>query len=260
MFISLAENFYASYQPKLTAETILKLKSLVTIFAAYNREMPDQYKIKLKEHEVAQASLESLKSFPNAFDIVTGAPKLERTFWIDRIIPIFQAMGDQTGLVGFEWCELNPEPYMESTIEKDTRKRGPLRNVDGLEYSNLNTDMIVMEASSGQKDEDLMHTKDDILKNIHGFICALETSLRRYPHAQFMTATNLFAFSGQPVCTTIDLSITSLDSNNPGKYIHQECRTAEIPMNYRERIKWLKFFEFVTCSFIPQCVLFCNDN
>lgn len=155
-------------------------------------------------------------------------------------------MGDQTGLVGFEWCELNPEPYMESTIEKDTRKRGPLRNVDGLEYSNLNTDMIVMEASSGQKDEDLMHTKDDILKNIHGFICALETSLRRYPHAQFMTATNLFAFSGQPVCTTIDLSITSLDSNNPGKYIHQECRTAEIPMNYRERIKWLKFFEFVS--------------
>jgi hypothetical protein len=32
-------------------------------------------------------------------------PKHERTFWIDKIIPIFQAIGDQTGLIGFEWCE-----------------------------------------------------------------------------------------------------------------------------------------------------------
>ncbi|KAI7871435.1 hypothetical protein BDF14DRAFT_1718922, partial [Spinellus fusiger] len=137
--------------PKLTAETIMKLKSLVTISAAYNHEMPDQCKIKLKEHEAAQASLESLRLFPNAFDILTGAidrpmhsvpiflwnyqvqanmeeekliktiqfvltdfvgkcsrpqifqPKSERTFWIDRIIPVLQAIGDQTGLVSFEW-------------------------------------------------------------------------------------------------------------------------------------------------------------
>ncbi|KAG0188194.1 hypothetical protein DFQ28_005230 [Apophysomyces sp. BC1034] len=57
--------------------------------------------------------------------------------------------GDQTGLVGFEWCEANPESYTESTVEKDTWKHGPLRNVDGLGYSDLDTDVIVMEASSG---------------------------------------------------------------------------------------------------------------
>jgi hypothetical protein len=112
---------------------------------------------------------------------------------------------------------------MEPTIEKNTWKRRPLRNVDRLGYSDLNTDVIVMEASSGQKDEDLVYTKDDTLKNIHGSICALETSLRRYPHARFMTATDLLAFSIQSVCTAVTLSTTSLDPSNPGKCIHQEC-------------------------------------
>lgn len=108
-------------------------------------------------------------------------------------------------------------------------ERGPLRDVDRLGYSDLNTDMIVMGASSGQK--------DDTLKNTHGSICALETSLRRYPHARFMTATNLLAFSVQSFCTIIILSTTSRDPSNPGKYIHHECRMTEIPMNYGELIK-----------------------
>lgn len=172
--------------------------------------------------------------------------KSERTFWIDRVIPIFQAVGDQTGLVGYEWCETNPGSYTESTIEQDTWKRGPLRNVDGLGYTDVGTDVIVMEASSGQTNEDLVHTKDDTLKNIHGSICILEAYLRQCPDARFITATNLLAFSVQSVCTAITLSTTCLDPNYPGKYIHQECRMAEIPMNYDERVKWLKVFELVS--------------
>ncbi|KAI9020994.1 hypothetical protein CLU79DRAFT_804594 [Phycomyces nitens] len=172
--------------------------------------------------------------------------KSERTFWIDRVIPIFQTIGDQTGLLGFEWCETNPISFTESTINKDTWKSGPLRNVDGLGYNKTKTDIIVMEASSGQNNEDMVHTKDDTLKNIHGSICALESSLRRYQYARCTTATDLLVFSVQSVCTRITLSTTSMDPNNPGRYLHEECRSAEIPMRYSERLKWLKVFELVS--------------
>jgi hypothetical protein len=51
----------------------MKLKSLVTISTSYNRDLPDQWRVKLEEHVAAQESLASLKSFPKAFNIVTGA-------------------------------------------------------------------------------------------------------------------------------------------------------------------------------------------
>lgn len=103
-------------------------------------------------------------------------PKHERTFWIDKIIPIFQSIGDQTGLVGFEWCEKNPESFSETTTDLETWKHGPVRYVDGLGYREGRTDIIVMEASSGKNYEDLEHSRDDTLKNVHGSICALEAS------------------------------------------------------------------------------------
>jgi hypothetical protein len=91
-------------------------------------------------------------------------PKSERTFWIDRIIPIFQSIGDQTGLVGFELCETNPTSHTETTMQQDSWKRGPSRNVDGLGRNEHGAEIIVMEGSSGQTNEDITHTKDDTLQ------------------------------------------------------------------------------------------------
>ena len=48
-------------------------------------------------------------------------------------------------------------------------------------YSDLDTDVIIMNASSGQKNKGLLCTKNDTLKSINGSICALEASLRRHP-------------------------------------------------------------------------------
>ncbi|CAO3667966.1 unnamed protein product [Rhizopus stolonifer] len=104
-------------------------------------------------------------------------PKHERTFWIDKIIPIFQSIGDQTGLVGFEWYEKNPESFSETTTDLETWKHSPVIYVDGLGYREGRSDIIVMEASSGKNNEDLEHSRDDTLKNVHGSICALEAIL-----------------------------------------------------------------------------------
>lgn len=51
-----------------------------------------------------------------------------------------------------------------------------MRYVDGLGYREGRSDIIVMEASSGKNYEDLEHSRDDTLKNVHGSICALEAS------------------------------------------------------------------------------------
>ncbi|KAG0172095.1 hypothetical protein DFQ30_011214 [Apophysomyces sp. BC1015] len=231
--------------------------------ASYNRSMSEELEVKLKEHNIAQASLVYLKSFPTALELIMDAldksvlslsaflwtykveaemdeeqlikimqfvltdwagkcnrpliyrPKSERNFWIDRSIPIFQSIGDQTSLVGFEWCKTNPTSHTESAMQQDSWKCGPLRNVDGLERNEHGAEIIVMEGSSGQTNEDIAHTTDDTLQNIHGSICTL--------------------------CSTT----ATLDSRHPGQYTHQECRTAEIPLDHSQRLDWLKVFELV---------------
>lgn len=70
--------------------------------------------------------------------------------------------------------------YTVSTIEKDILEKWTCEACrrSGI---HLGTDVVIMDTSWGQKNEKLVHTKDDTLKNIHGFICALEPSfLWRY--------------------------------------------------------------------------------
>ncbi|ORE05276.1 hypothetical protein BCV72DRAFT_230324 [Rhizopus microsporus var. microsporus] len=73
------------------------------------------------------------------------------------------------------------ESYVESTIKKDTWKHRPVSKIDGQGYSDLDTDVIIMNALSRQKNKELGRTKYDTLKSIHGPIYALEASLRQYP-------------------------------------------------------------------------------
>ncbi|KAL7312792.1 hypothetical protein PS15m_008516 [Mucor circinelloides] len=53
-------------------------------------------------------------------------PKYEGTFWVDRAVPIFQALGDHSQLLGFQWCEVPTEEYAEFTIDPTTWKPGQL--------------------------------------------------------------------------------------------------------------------------------------
>ncbi|KAG2204822.1 hypothetical protein INT47_004097 [Mucor saturninus] len=131
-------------------------------------------------------------------------PKHGRTFWIDKMIPIFQSIGDQTGLVGFEWCEKYPELFSETTTDLETW------NIVWKYY------------------EDLEHSRDDTLKNVHGSICALEAILT-LPKRQLRNGIKFIVF-----CRPIYL------------FLHQECRSAEVPVHYDERIKWMKVSELVS--------------
>ncbi|RCH78009.1 hypothetical protein CU097_001256, partial [Rhizopus azygosporus] len=49
-------------------------------------------------------------------------PKYEHTFWIDRVIPIFQELSDHSQLLGFQWREIPIEEHMKFTLDLCTWK------------------------------------------------------------------------------------------------------------------------------------------
>lgn len=138
---------------------------------------------------------------------------------------------------------------MEFTIDQGAWKRNTPRYVDVFGRDQHEYDTIVMEGSSKLAFEDLSHSIDDMIKNIHGSICILEAVLRRYHNAKLTTALNPLAFAIQSIRRTIALSTTSIYLEDPKTYVHEKCRPAEIPTNYRDRYNWLKVFELV-CKLI----------
>ncbi|KAG0790336.1 hypothetical protein G6F22_006440 [Rhizopus arrhizus] len=135
-------------------------------------------------------------------------PKGERTFWIDRIVPLFQIFGDQTSYLGFEWCEAEPNDYKTYTIDSLTWMRTSKRSVDGLGYNKSKIDQIVMEGSSGLQNE------------VGG--------TGKYEH-QFFNS-----------------DASGNDEANPGKYVHIQRRHASIPITFEDRYEWIVLFELLS--------------
>ncbi|KAF9408056.1 hypothetical protein BGZ76_005943, partial [Entomortierella beljakovae] len=169
----------------------------------------------------------------------------ERTFWIDRIQPIFQHFGDQTGLLGFEWCETPIKEQIESErTPQDWRAAGALM-VDGRAYDKHDRNIMVMESSGTQKKERVVHTINDTVKNAHLSIEILNSTIQQNPYSRFSTIARVTVFSLQLICKTITLSTTSLDKDIPGKFVINQLRSAQIPTTYEERKLWLKVFELI---------------
>ncbi|ORE11785.1 hypothetical protein BCV72DRAFT_197078, partial [Rhizopus microsporus var. microsporus] len=171
--------------------------------------------------------------------------KGERTFWIDRVVPLLQTLDDQTGFVGFEWCETVADEQLESNTVPECWVHGNVRYLDGLGYDRKGRSKIVMESSSSPTAEKMDHTLNDTIKNMHNSIALLEAVIRRNHHARFTTMTKIRAFSLQLICTTLTLSTTRLDPDSPGKYIVQQHRYAELPASPNDWIMWYKVFELL---------------
>ncbi|KAI9007857.1 hypothetical protein CLU79DRAFT_829619 [Phycomyces nitens] len=170
-------------------------------------------------------------------------PKHERTFWVDRVVPIFQALGDHSQLLGFQWCEVPTEEHTEFTIDPTTV---PIKFHDGLGYDMNNCNKLVMEGSSR---ENIQHSQDDSIKILHTSIELLDSLIQRHFSASFSCLCLIKSFSVQCVCTTITLSTTSLDPKDAGAYTHAHVRSATIPVNYDSRASWTAVFELLAYLF-----------
>lgn len=173
-------------------------------------------------------------------------PKGERTFWIDRVIPIFQTLGDQTGYIGFEWCEVEPKDYNTYTMDTLTWKRTSRRNVDGIGYNNKKKDQIVLECSGGLHKEIIDHVVNDSLKNIYSTICMIDRVIKENMDVNFSTVMEVESVCIQTYGKNITLSTTSLNKTSPEKYIHIQRRNATIPVNFDERDEWILLFELLS--------------
>ncbi|KAI8354971.1 hypothetical protein B0O80DRAFT_450269 [Mortierella sp. GBAus27b] len=168
-------------------------------------------------------------------------PKSERTFWVDRVVPILQSLADQTGRLGFEWCD-----KMESSTSTETWKaNNSVQFIDGRGYDSDGRNWMALEASSGQYAEKVEHTINDTIKDTQTAIAILKAVVRRNQYSRFTTMTQFLAFTVQSVCRTLTLTTTQLDPQNPGRYIVQQRREAEVPITYEQRHDWLKMFEMV---------------
>ncbi|KAF9369528.1 hypothetical protein BGX21_005922 [Mortierella sp. AD011] len=171
--------------------------------------------------------------------------KSERTFWTDRVQPIFQHFGDETGLLGFEWCETVSFEQVESTVNPNNWEKGGVNYVGGRGYDKKGRNRIMMESSGGAGNERIDHTVNGTIKNAHTSISALNSIIRRNPYSRFTTMSKVNTFSIQSICKSITLCVTYLDKDKPGSFIVQRLRTAEIPTSYDERMLWLKVFELM---------------
>ncbi|RCI03223.1 hypothetical protein CU098_011482 [Rhizopus stolonifer] len=72
-FTTAIDSLHVPYQPKLSAETIAKLKSMAMIWTSFNKNISDKGKVILDAHLVEQRSLATLKSFPKVFDLLSCA-------------------------------------------------------------------------------------------------------------------------------------------------------------------------------------------
>jgi hypothetical protein len=173
-------------------------------------------------------------------------PKHEKTLWIDRVIPILQTIGDQTGYIGFEWCEVEPTHYKAFTMDLLTFKRTSKRNADGIGFNKYKNDIMILEGSSPLNKDDTEHEVDDTLKNIHSSICMLDCIIRENLNINFSTVTEVKVISIQTSGKYMTLSTTYLDLEKPGKFVHIQNRHAAIPMSLNDKYEWVVLFELIS--------------
>ncbi|KAG0235660.1 hypothetical protein BGW42_004899 [Actinomortierella wolfii] len=165
------------------------------------------------------------------------SPKSERTFWVDRVAPVFQHLADQTGLLGFEWCETAAMDLHETNISSSTwRPSNPMQYLDGRGYDCEGQNWMALEASSGQHKVKVEHTINDTIKNAYNAVALVKAIVRRYQHSRFTTMTRFLAFTVQSVRRTLTLTTTQLDPEQPGRYIIQQRRVADVPIAYGQRL------------------------
>ncbi|KAI9308597.1 hypothetical protein BJ944DRAFT_259969 [Cunninghamella echinulata] len=164
--------------------------------------------------------------------------KHERTFWIQYIVPIFEAFSKQTKIIYFNWCE------------KEVNKSTALKYVDGLGMDKNSNNIILMECSSGEKVADIQHPNDDACKQIHNLIGIFQSYLHQYSYSSITTMKKLKLFGIQSTESNITLTELCLNQANPIHYHYYFPRTAKIPLNYDERYRWFPLCELLSYLYI----------
>ncbi|KAI9030151.1 hypothetical protein CLU79DRAFT_734324 [Phycomyces nitens] len=172
--------------------------------------------------------------------------KSDCTFLIDRVIPLFQTLENQTGLLGFEWCDvaLDEEAEADEKSGEDDSDEA-LSYHDGIGYDYSEKPVLIINNTLCEDNELAARARDDILKNLHSSIHFLSNILRNSQFAKFTTLCKAQTFSIQVIDKVMIFSTVSLHPTEPGGYIYKERRSAEIPESFADRMGWIRMFELL---------------
>lgn len=107
---------------------------------------------------------------------------------------------------------------------------------------------MVLEGSSGERTVNVDKTIDDSIKQLSSLISMLKNITNSHLNANFDTLLATKVFGIQSVKTHIVLS--EIKFKDDGRFTYHEVRSAEIPITYTQRNKWLKVFEILFYLFI----------
>ncbi|KAI8368131.1 uncharacterized protein BYT42DRAFT_503749, partial [Radiomyces spectabilis] len=167
----------------------------------------------------------------------------ERTWWVRRVVPVFQTFANQTGLLSFDWCECEVRHHALANMDPECWQKGRPWFADGLGYDWTGMERLVMEGSSGQRKERIPKTIDDSVKQIHNMLNMLKGIANTHLNSSFHTFLQTKVYGIQSIRATVTLS--EIQVNHRGKYIHRQVVTATIPTCHQERNKWLGVFNMV---------------
>ncbi|KAG0734341.1 hypothetical protein G6F57_016114 [Rhizopus arrhizus] len=260
-FINSKVSMCSTGGPKLTAKAINELSDMVQVIDNQVQLLKEEQEAgnsfnNLKHHHTTYMLLKDALNKPldgiiqwlwrhecpddvedQEKDLLQAVKLILTHFAGNHMVPIFDVFADQTGLLNFRWCEI----YLQAHAGTNP---GMVRYMDGLGLDLSDTERIVMESSSGEHKENVKHTEDDTLKQIHSSITMLKTDINNHRNAAFSTMCQIETFGIHCVKKETTLSKTKLNGATGG-YIYQEIRSAEIPVTYEERHKWLKMADLL---------------
>ncbi|KAL0076421.1 hypothetical protein J3Q64DRAFT_1609132, partial [Phycomyces blakesleeanus] len=166
----------------------------------------------------------------------------KRTWWVRRVVPVFQTFANQTGMLSFDWCECEVRHHALADEDPENCKQ-KTRFANGLGYVWTGMERLVMEGSSEQYKERIPKTIDDSFKQIHSMFNMLKCIANTHLNSSFQTFLQTRVYDIQSARETIALS--KVQMNDQVKYIHQQVLTTTIPTRPQERNKWLGVFNVV---------------
>ncbi|CAG8495339.1 8366_t:CDS:10, partial [Cetraspora pellucida] len=167
----------------------------------------------------------------------------ERTFIVERIVPLFKAIQSVYKEYKFHWIEIELDCMRE--VKRYFQKFDlTINQADGIGVRN-STDkaVIFIEVSGGPENTDLTHVKEDAEKLLKEAVFGLVSLLRNHLDKSAEVAKSLYTFTIQSIGDQITFSKLCLI--NKHVYSFSQIKSARLPFEFIDVADFLEIFELL---------------
>ncbi|RHZ60193.1 hypothetical protein Glove_357g40 [Diversispora epigaea] len=167
----------------------------------------------------------------------------ERTFIVERIVPLFNAI--QSVYKGYQFHWIEKELYCMREVKKLFPKFNlTINQADGVGIRNsTNKEVIFIEVSGGPENTDLNHVKEDAEKLLKEAVFGLVSLLRDHLDKSAEIAKSLYTFTIQCIGDRMTFSKLCLINNHV--YSFSQIKSARLPFEFIDVTDFLEVFELL---------------